>query len=62
MQSKQMFGQALWASFACSGLLQVRVFTFAVGPPVDSIESLRDMACNNRGELSLNVAGDNPFH
>ncbi len=33
--------------------LQVRVFTFAVGPPAESTEALREMACNNRGEHDM---------
>ncbi|XP_078371550.1 voltage-dependent calcium channel subunit alpha-2/delta-1-like isoform X2 [Oculina patagonica] len=31
---------------------KVRVFTFAVGPPAESTEALREMACNNRGYFS----------
>lgn len=31
---------------------KVRVFTFAVGPPAESTEALRKMACNNRGYFS----------
>lgn len=48
--------------YRISGFSQVRVFTFAVGPPAESTEALRDMACNNRGEPNLNVASNNPFH
>ena len=43
------------------GFLQVRVFTFAVGPPAESTEALRNMACNNRGEPNLYVASDHLF-
>ena len=38
--------------------MQVRVFTFAVGPPAESTEALRNMACNNRGEPNLNEASE----
>ena len=48
--------QSIW--YKISGFLQVRVFTFAVGPPAESTEALRNMACNNRGEPNLNEASE----
>lgn len=48
--------QSMW--YKISGFLQVRVFTFAVGPPAESTEALHNMACSNRGEPNLNEASE----
>ena len=43
----------------CNFCTQVRVFTFAVGPPAESTQVLQYMACKNRGKLVWLVCGYN---